>query len=135
MVDNTCGGEPENVRVSGVNAFWAHKITHSLLNEYWFQNARKLLMAERKGFEPLLEVSAPKAVQQTFQPENRNYNIEGHLPCISLRNQWFASCVTLHQAVPQCGILLMASPQNLCLATIQNAPGAVHTQEFADIRI
>jgi hypothetical protein len=26
------------------------------------------------------------------------------------------------------------APEQLCLATIQNAPGAVHTQEFADIR-
>ena len=45
-----------------MHAVWAHKIAHSLLNEYWCRNARKLLMAERKGFEPLLEVLAPETV-------------------------------------------------------------------------
>jgi hypothetical protein len=32
------------------------------------------------------------------------------------------------------GLLTTAVILGLCLATIQNAPGAVHTQEFADIR-
>ena len=32
---------------------------------------------------------------------------------------------------PLCGPVVSSL---LCLATIQNAPGAVHTQEFADIR-
>ena len=31
--------------------------------------------------------------------------------------------------------IILSGNQHLCLATIQNAPGAVHTQEFADIRI
>ena len=32
------------------------QITHSLLDDYWRQNARKLLMAERGGFEPPIQL-------------------------------------------------------------------------------
>ncbi|HZL69718.1 MAG TPA: DUF5677 domain-containing protein [Candidatus Limnocylindrales bacterium] len=48
----------------------------------------------------------------------------------------------VNEAAKECGIgdhfsvsYKVLSKFALCLATIQNAPGAVHTQEFADIRI
>jgi len=44
--------------------------------------------------------------------KNVNFDKERHLPCISFKNRWIASCSELCLVVPQCGTLSMVSPQN-----------------------